>query len=319
MVARKTTKRRTKRKPAKKQGMLPNLWRIAVFFLLFFLLVFSLCSAGYVIFFRTVFAQEIMPTLKSSIVFEEPDPPVPLEIPTLNVEVVEETVAEETPEVIEELPKVALIIDDIGYQYTVGKQLLDIPLELTFSFLPFATYTKQLEAAAHELGKTVFLHLPLQPQSEEFDPGPGALLVSDSPEVQLEKLKRCLQEVPHAVGVNNHMGSLFTEDRESMGRVMSELSSQSLHFIDSYTTSNSVALESARSYGIKSARRNVFLDNEADENYICGQLAKLVALAKEQGEGIGIAHPHEETLGALQSCAPQFASEVEYVSILELL
>lgn len=262
-----------------------------------------------------------MPVLKRSIVFEEPDPPVPLELPLpelpVEVEMTDIDVVLEDKE--PELPKVALIIDDIGYQYTIGKRLMEMPFEFTFSFLPFATYTEQLEEIAHNMGKTVFLHLPLEPQSDEFDPGPGALMVSDPPEIQLEKLERCLQEVPHAVGVNNHMGSLYTEDRLSMETVMEELSRQSLYFIDSYTTSNSVALESARYFGIKSARRNIFLDNEPSEDYICGQLEKLVEIAKQRGEGIGIAHPHIETLGALQTCAPQYESEVQYVSILELL
>lgn len=267
-----------------------------------------------------------MPVLKSGIVFEEPDPPEP---PALkeDVEVIELEAQEPKLTFSEgllenkgpELPKVALIIDDIGYDYAIGMQLLEMPIDVTFSFLPFATYTKELESAAYKRGKTIFLHLPLEPQSNKFDPGPGALLLSDSSQEQVEKLQRCLLAVPHAVGVNNHMGSKFTENRPAMEVVMAELLKQSLYFIDSYTTSKSVGFETARSYNVKSAKRNVFLDNVIDEEHICRQLDKLVNIAKERGAGIGIAHPHRITLEALKGCTLDHGFEVEYVSILELL
>jgi len=320
MVVRKTT-RRNKKKPVKKQGLFPGIGRLLHFFLLFFVLMFSLCTAGYVIFLRTVFAQEIMPALKNNIVFEEPNPPVLYEPrskeisskdlpPDIEITIIEEKL---------ELPKVAIIIDDIGYQYETGRQLLELPLEFTFSFLPFAPYTKQLEEAAYSKGKAVFLHLPLEPQSADFDPGPGALMLADSPEIQREKLQRCLAEVPHAVGVNNHMGSLYTEDKIAMERIMVELSNRSLMFVDSYTTAASVGLESARTQGVKSARRQVFLDNKLSKDHICGQLEKLVKIANEGGVAIGIGHPHAATLEALKDCGPRYESEVQYVSILDVL
>lgn len=321
MVVRKTSKRRVRKKPAKKQWLIPNIGRLLIFFMLFFVLLFSLCSAGYVIFFRTVFAQEIMPVLKSSIVFEEPDPPVGEDVSLEIEEIVELPAIVQTEVIVAEpqLPKVAVIIDDIGYQYEIGKQLLEMPFELTFSFLPFAPYTQQLQETAHNSGKTIFLHLPLQPQSDEFDPGPGALLLTDSFEMQKQKLDRCLEQVPYAVGVNNHMGSRFTEDKDAMDGVMTTLASKSLYFVDSYTTSASIALESAQRYGIKSARRNVFLDNKISQDHICGQLDKLVNIAKDGGVAIGIAHPHSATLEALKTCGPSYKSEVQYVSVLELL
>ena len=321
MVARKNTTRRSRKKPVKKQILFPGIGRLLLFLFLFFVLIFSLCTAGYVIFFRTVFAQEIMPALKNNIVFEEPNPPILHELPLKEISSknlppdIEITIIEKKPK----LPKVAIIIDDIGYQYETGRQLLELPLEFTYSFLPFAPYTKQLEENAYRKGKTVFLHLPLEPQSADFDPGPGALMLADSPEIQKQKLQRCLAEVPHAVGVNNHMGSLYTEDKIAMKSLMVELSNRSLMFVDSYTTSASVGLESAREQGIKSVRRHVFLDNKLSKDHICGQLEKLVNIANESGVAIGIGHPHIETLEALASCGPTHENEVQYVSILDVI
>lgn len=321
MVAGKTTTRRRKKKPARKQWLFPRLGKLLLFLLLFLLLIFSLCTAGYVIFFRTASAQEIMVVAKNSIVYEEPDSPALQKEPGSFAAKTPDATAHESQlsEKEDKLPKVAVIVDDIGFHNRIAKQLLEMPLELTFSFLPFAPYTRQLEEVAYNMGKTIFLHLPLQPKSSQFDPGPGALLLEDSPAVQREKLQRCLAEVPHAVGVNNHMGSLYTEDKGAMGRLMSELSQRSLLFVDSYTTPSSVGLKSAREYGIKSARRHVFLDNELSPDHICGQLEKLVVFAVEQGVAIGIAHPHKETLDALKSCAPLHESKVQYVSIVDVL
>jgi polysaccharide deacetylase 2 family uncharacterized protein YibQ len=332
MAVRKTTPRQRKKKSGKKNWLFPSVGRLFLFIVLFLFLICSLCTAGYVIFFRTVFAQEIMPSLKNNIVFEEPDPPVAL--PKYKTQNLSNKESKERDQNIEKeelvadiekirkeisLPKVAVIVDDVGYNLALGEELLDMPLELTLSFLPYAPYTKILEQRAYEQGKTVFLHLPLQPNSAAFDPGPGALLVSDSPEVQLQKLRRCLAEVPHAVGVNNHMGSLFTEDKKAMDQIMTELGRRSLFFVDSYTSSKSVGLDSAREQGIRSARRNVFLDNILTREHICGQLDKLVATALHGGIGIGIAHPHPATLDALRSCSPKYSAKVQYVSVAEVL
>lgn len=328
MVARKKTstktntssKRRVKKRTTGRAWFLPGVGRLLVFFLLFFVLVFSLCSAGYVIFFRTVFAQEIMPVLKSSIVFEEPDPPEIVDLHTITTEQgIDIAQPPEEEKAVAILPKVAIIVDDIGYQRELGKAFLDMPIELTFSFLPFAPHTKELERRAYDLGKTVFLHLPLQPQSGKFNPGPGALLVQDSPHVQRDKLLKCLAEVPHATGVNNHMGSLFTRNKEPMVHIMEELESRSLAFVDSYTTATSVGLESAREQGLRSARRHVFLDNIQSRDHVCGQLQKLVDIAKNRGVGIGIAHPYKVTLEALKTCSLSYIDDVQYVSVMDVL
>ena len=321
MVAGKTTTRRRKKKPVRKHWLFPKLGRLLLLLPLFLLLIVSLLMAAYMVFFRTASAQEIMVVTKSSIVYEEPDPPAHQKQPAVvgNKKTAIIVHDRQMKQQQDRLPKVAVIVDDIGYNYEIGKQLLEMSIELSFSFLPFAPYTKQLEEVAYDMGKTVFLHLPLQPQSAQFDPGPGALLLEDSPAVQREKLQRCLKEVPHAVGVNNHMGSLYTEDKEAMERLMLELSHRSLLFVDSYTTASSVGLKSAKKYGIKSSRRHVFLDNDLSPNHICGQLEKLVKFAVEEGVGVGIAHPHKETLDALKSCAPLYDSKVQYVSIVDVL
>lgn len=298
-----------------------NLTRILSYFLLLLVLTFSVCAVGYVIFFRTVVAREILPALGSNTAFEEPDPPVYKE--ELVVKPIDDQAAEPTEAKTvrkkPELPKVAIIFDDMGYNEAIGEQLLKFPIEVTYSFLPFAPHTRKLERLAHRAGKTVFLHLPLEPKNSAFNPGPGALYLQDSPETQREKFAKCLQEVPHAIGVNTHMGSSFTEDKAAMANIIQELKDRSLMFVDSFTTPGSVGLKVARQAAVKSIGRNVFLDNVLDEEKICDQLEQLVILSERNGRAIGIGHPHWETVNAVLRCGEKYRARVQYVGVRDVL
>lgn len=303
----KPIKKRVSKK--KQRAQLPVL-RLLTLLAIFLLLGITVSVAGYVIFFRTVFAQEILPTIRNEIVFEEPDPPSSTD--PIDPQIIH-------PIAVKHLPKVAIIFDDLGYSWDLGEQLINFPFELTYSFLPFAPYTEKLENDAYNAGKTIFLHLPLEPKGQFWDPGPGVLYLDDEPGVYLGKFKDCLLHVPHAVGVNNHMGSRFTESRFAMRIVLQEVKKQSLVFVDSFTTAGSVGLEVAQEEEIHSARRHVFLDNELDNEKICDQLKSLVEIAEKNGRGIGIAHPHGVTVSAIRECGELYLDRVEYVSVLEVL
>lgn len=273
------------------------------------------------IFFRTVVAQEIPPALRSDIAFEEAEPPVYKENLTekLARDTDNEVTEERTEKKKQELPMVAIIIDDLGYDEALVEELLNFPIELTFSFLPFAPYTRKLERLAYRRGKTVFLHLPLEPKDRKFNPGPGALYLQDSPQTQRDKLAKCLEEVPHAMGVNNHMGSAFTEDRQAMTNIIHELNERSLMFVDSFTTSGSVGLQVARQTAVKSLGRSVFLDNVLDEEKICDRLEQLVLLSEKNGRAVGIGHPHRATVNAVLRCGEKYSNRVQYIGMKEVL
>jgi polysaccharide deacetylase 2 family uncharacterized protein YibQ len=303
-------KTRTKKKAKKPAGFF-TFKRVFIFFFLTMLVAVSVFAAGYVIFFRTVFAGEISTAVKSGIVFEEPDPPVH-----------EEQVIDKPDKgtlLEKQLPKVAIIIDDLGYHEKIGNKFLNFPIELTYSFLPFAPHTGKQEKIAFNSEKTVILHLPLEPRDPQWDPGPGALLLADSFELQKNKLDQALTAVPHAVGVNSHMGSGYTENTEKMKSLLQYIGAKDLFFIDSFTTAKSVGLQVAQELGLKSSRRHVFLDNVLDEVEICNQLEKLVKMAERRSFAIGIGHPHIETFKAMQSCISIYEDRVEFVSVIEIL
>lgn len=280
-----------------------NLGGLFYILFLFSVLLFSLGALGYVIFFRTVVAAELPKDIEKNIVFEEPLPDVKY--------TGQKNLGDSKS------PRCAIIIDDMGYHEHIDRELLNLPLNLTFSFLPHAPYTRKLEEMAYQMDRTILLHLPLQPQDSNWDPGPGTLLLDDL-DNQEDVFLRNLSMVPHATGVNNHMGSLYTENREAMESLLRLIARKKLFFIDSLTSSNSVGLEVARKVGVKAGRRYLFMDNVLAVGDICSQMGQLVFLAQKHGSAIGIAHPNVETLQALGMCR-DILSLVQLVGVEELV
>ncbi len=308
-MSRKTRKKRSPATRGKKKNKKKSLLslRIFSFLVLLGLLIFSMGAAGYVIFFRTTIAHGAVPGEGEGGAFEEPYTTIPALPPDI------------APVRDDKLPMVAIIIDDMGYHRDVGHELLQLPLNLTFSFLAAAPFTAELEEMAFQGGRIVLLHQPMEPKGDEWDPGPGALLTKQSKEEQEELFLENLQKVPHAVGVNNHMGSLYTEDRERMEDLMVLLREQGLFFVDSFTTASSQGLIAAKAVGVPAARRHIFLDNVHSQDKVCKQLHKLVQSAEQNGWAIGIGHPNDATLAALTHCRGKLLQRVRLVSAQELL
>lgn len=218
-------------------------------------------------------------------------------------------------------PKVAIVMDDLGMDLATARALLAIDLPVTFAILPWNERAPQVAELAHQAGREVLIHMPMEPQGyPATKPGPEALLISLNDGELRRRFAGYLARVPHAVGGNNHMGSRFTEDREKMQVVIGEMQGAGLFFLDSLTSGNSVAFEVAREMGVPAARRDRFLDNAQDTAKIAAELRKLARLAARQGYAVGICHPYPQTLAALRQEAATFAREgVEVVPISKLL
>ncbi len=219
----------------------------------------------------------------------------------------------------DEKPRIAIIIDDMGYHRQTGNALLDLDLNLTYAFLPYGPFTPDLEQRAWNRGRDILVHMPMEARDPAWDPGPGALYLADPPEARARLVAENLLRVPHAIGSNNHMGSRFTEDREAMDQFLSLLARRGLFFVDSITSSKSVGVESARAMGIRTAGRQVFLDNVQTREDICRQLRLLVKKAFARGWAIGIGHPNEATLTALTRCRSDLLDRVRVVGVRELV
>jgi polysaccharide deacetylase 2 family uncharacterized protein YibQ len=218
-------------------------------------------------------------------------------------------------------PKLAIVIDDLGHDRRLARRFLEIEGPLSFSVLPNGTFSESIAQRVHGAGRELLLHLPMEPKDyPKVNPGEGALLVKMTDAEMLQTLRKDLDSLPYISGVNNHMGSRFSESEHNMRVVMEELKYRGLFFLDSRTSKKTKAFVVAQQLGVPSAERNVFLDNIQSSTAIRGQLKRLIQLARLKGRAIGIAHPYEVTLGVLKQEIPKLSSEgVELVPVSRLM
>ena len=220
----------------------------------------------------------------------------------------------------EGLSRVAIIIDDLGYQRKLADAFLGLDAVLTFSLLPHSPFQEYIANFAHEKGAEVMLHLPMEPHEyPAIDGGPGMLLTGMEPDQLIDQLIEDLDAFPHIKGVNNHMGSRMTERSDQMRQIFTILKKRNLFFIDSLTTSQSVSRPSARLFQIPFGQRDVFIDHFQEPDFIRKQIALLIRIAKARGQAIGIAHPHQMTHDILLEMLPKIKKEVELVPASQLV
>lgn len=200
---------------------------------------------------------------------------------------------------------VAIIIDDMGTSTAEVRALMAIGVPLTFAVIPGLRQSEQVAQIADSGGYQVLIHVPMEPKDypRRRLEANGLLLSQDNTEIG-DRMAGYLRQVPHAVGANNHMGSRFTEDRERMRQVLGVLKRRGLFFVDSLTTSGSVGIPLSHEMGVRSVARNVFIDNSTDVNAIKAQLGTLARLAAKKGSAVGICHPHQATIRALEEELP---------------
>jgi uncharacterized protein len=194
--------------------------------------------------------------------------------------------------------KAAVIMDDLGNNLDAVRALIALGKPVTAAILPFAAVTSETTRAAREAGLEIILHMPLESIGAR-EPNAGRISGGMSREEVRSRVEACLAQVPGCRGANNHEGSKVTEDPVLMSMILDVLKERGLYFIDSRTTRDSVAYETARRIGVRAATRRVFLDEEADDGTIRARLEELFTAAKEHGTAIGICHPKRETLAAL--------------------
>ena len=188
---------------------------------------------------------------------------------------------------------VAVIIDDIGYDYPNSLAAVELDKPLAYAVLPFSPHAETLARFANRLGKGVLVHLPMEADSHNHALGPGALRLDMSQQQIETAVSDSLAAVPFAIGINNHMGSRLTRESRPMLWLMQAIRDRgTLFFIDSRTTASSVALASARTAAVDALPRDVFIDNVKTRDGIEHQLARLASTAREKGHALGIAHPH---------------------------
>lgn len=217
-------------------------------------------------------------------------------------------------------PKVAIVIDDFGYSLNNVDQVFAIKEKVTFSVLPNLKYSRQIAGAARAKGYEVILHMPMEAKSKSVQPEKNTIMTSMSSKEVVSRLKSALDSVPGAIGVSNHTGSKATGDSKVMAAVINYLNGRKLYFFDSFVTEDSVCRDVSRAAGVRSARRDFFLDNSTDIAAIEKQVAALKSFAFKNGRAIAVCHDRKNTVKVLAKAMPAMADEgVRFVPLSEMV
>ena len=214
--------------------------------------------------------------------------------------------------------KIAIVLDDWGYNLNNLPLAASIKYPITASVLPNLSYSRKVAQELHRRGCQIILHLPLEPHDLAHLEKDTIMASMDQSTVK-DILDRDLAGIDFVMGVSGHMGSLATEDPAIMEVIFKDLLARQLFFLDSFVTSNSVCAQVARKVGLPFAKRDVFLDNKLEPEYIKKQIYQLKTKARIYGRAVGIGHDRRATLQVLKEVMPELEKEgYKFVYVSEL-
>lgn len=217
----------------------------------------------------------------------------------------------------EAIPKMAIVIDDLGPNKKIALEVFSIKAPLTLSVFPHEVYTSWITQEGNKLGYEIIGHIPMEAKIPH-KLGKGGLYTWMKDEEILGTLDENIASISHIKGISNHMGSAFTEDERAMHALGLGLKKHRLFFLDSITTSRSVSANMAKIEGIKVLQRNVFLD-ESDNSYdIKVQWEKSIKIAQKRGYIILLAHARKNSIEFLKDAIAN-TKDVKVVHLSELV
>lgn len=202
-------------------------------------------------------------------------------------------------------PMIAIVLDDLGIDKRRSRRAIELPAPVTLAFLPYASELDEQTALARQRGHELLVHVPMQPHGHDSDPGPNVLDIGLGADELRGRIAWSLKQFDGYVGVNNHMGSRFTESADGMRLVAEAMLDRGLLFLDSLTSGKSVGEREARAVGVPTTSRDVFLDNTDTAAEVELRLAQTERVARETGSAIAIGHPRDATLNVLDAWIPK--------------
>ena len=217
-------------------------------------------------------------------------------------------------------PRIAIVVDDLGYDPVRDAEWLDLPAPVTVSVLPFGPSSKSIAASARRRGFGVILHVPMEPEGDVSDRTEPYLLRRSMPAQEIaDRFARMAADVPQATGAGNHMGSAFTSDPAAMTAFAQALKAKGFFFVDSVTSAGTVGLSACEEAGVPALRRDVFLDDAGGPDEIRRQWDRALAVARERGQAVLLCHARRGTRKAMDELLPRLRAEgVRPVTVEEL-
>lgn len=218
-------------------------------------------------------------------------------------------------------PKIAFIIDDIGFRKNASIELKELNIPITGSILPNTPFAKEEAKVLNSYGLEEMIHLPMQAENSNIEHPRDVFVTINSTNEEIRKLiKEAKKIIPFSKGLNNHMGSLITARRGIIKRVLKIVKKEGLFFIDSRTTPKTVAYDVAKELKIRTTYRDVFLDDIQTYSYSTDQIQKLIEIAKNKGKAVAIGHPFETTFKAIRdSINDIYSNGIKIVFVSSLL
>lgn len=215
--------------------------------------------------------------------------------------------------------RLAIVIDDMGEDVAAARELAQLGAPITFSIWPDSSHHAEVLKVGKSAGREILIHLPMEPKGyPKVNPGPNPLLVTMTADQVKAAVVRATKRVPGAVGLNNHMGSQFTQSAVGMRAALAAMHAEGLFFLDSRTTAQTAGVAEAKKLGIRVHQRDVFLDNDQNVAAIVKQLRRAEKIALERGHAIAIGHPHKATLAALKQWLKEKDPAVQIVTVASL-
>ncbi|USB32202.1 divergent polysaccharide deacetylase family protein [Paenibacillus sp. YPG26] len=218
--------------------------------------------------------------------------------------------------------KLAVIIDDLGNKMEGTDEILSMPVKLTVAVMPFLQTTQQDAKRAHERGYDVLVHLPMEPKQGKPEwLGPGAVLAKLPNEEVRKRVEAAIDNVPYAVGINNHMGSKVTADERIMSIVLDICKERGLFFVDSKTNHQSVVGKLCEQKGLPQVYNHIFLDDVATDDHISRQIGKVSKWLKNHESCVTIGHVGsggKRTASVLRHSIHMLKQEAEFVGVSDL-
>ena len=215
---------------------------------------------------------------------------------------------------------IAIIIDDFGYRNDhISNGFLELPAKLTYAIIPGHDHSQLFSKKAYDAGYEIIVHLPMENIGKTYGEEEYVLMSYFQDDEIKSRINNAFDNLPEAIGLNNHQGSRGTADSRVMTLLAGVIKDKKKFFIDSRTTSNSLANSTMRRYNVPTNQRDVFLDNDLDEEKIKTQLYKLADVSERKGIAIGIGHVKPQTLNVLKNEIPvlkQKGFRFEFVSRL---
>ena len=183
------------------------------------------------------------------------------------------------------------VFDDGGQNLSDLQHYLNLPFPVDVAVLPRLQHSVESAQRVRSSGRhELLLHQPMQAINLSVNPGPGAISPSMTTTDIDAVVRKNLAEIGPVSGLNNHEGSLITESKIKIGKVIEICQQQGIFFLDSRTTVNTAAPQAALELGAKIWERDVFLDNTQNRADILEQIQRGLEVANKKGYAILIGH-----------------------------